>query len=306
MAQPLDMSKIPTPDAVEPLDFETIRARRIARYCQLKEIDVADLSDNDPDVMRIEEQSYNELLLRARINDSIRATMLASAKGAGLDDLAKDPLYGGGTDHELKRLVLDPGDPTAVPPVPPTMELDDAFRARLQLAPQALSVAGPEGAYKVIAMGAHPDVVDVDVTSPSPCEILVQVLHNSSDPDIITKVYAALSPKNVRPIGDRVTVEAAVRETSSAHVRVYVSDGPDLSVLQAAAQARANSIVLPLAAKVLSGAKFMEGDSEAVIKGACVVDGVTACEITSSTGMSSDAKAWWPMTIIVTAVRSSV
>lgn len=293
------MSKITLPDAVEVPDFAATRLAWLTRYAELMEVEVADLDDNDPAVKLCEAGAYIEVLRLDSINAAVRNTMLASAFGAKLDDLGADPLYG-----DTTRLVLDPGDEEAVPPIPPTYESDDDYRERLRLAPAALSVAGPSGAYESLALAAHADVVDVEVSSPDPCEILVEVLHDSDDPDILTDVEAALSDENKRPVGDRVTVQSATKEESTVEITVYVKPGPDLDAVQEASQARVDEIVLPLCAKVGSGATLSEGDENAWL-GACVVEGVTAWEVTASTGMSDPAAAWWPMTITVTAVRSN-
>lgn len=302
MAALLDMSKVPLPDAVTLPEYAALRMEYLTGYATRRGVAVEDLDDNDPAVHVLEEAAYRHLLLIASNNDSIRNTLLTHAHGGALDDLALEPLYGGGT---LARLVIDEGDEDAVPPIPPVMESDDAFRERLRLAPQALSVAGPAGAYEVRARSAHADAVDVRVTSPDPCEILVEVLHNSEDANILAKIEAALSADSVRPLGDRVTVQAAARETSSVDVTVYVPDGPDLAAVQAAAQARVDALVLPLCAKVGSGAFLSEGDPFSWL-GACQVEGVQSWEVTAFTGMSDPAEAWWPMTITVTAVRSNV
>lgn len=295
------MSKIALPDAVEVPEYATLRTAWLARYCELMEIDVEDLDDNDPIVKGLEVGAYMEMRRVASTNDAVRNTMLASATGAGLDDLGADPLYG-----ETPRLVLDEGDPLSVPPVLPTYETDDDYRERLRLAPSEISVAGPVGAYRSIALGAHADVVDIGVTSPDPCWILIEVLYgDDADPDILDIVEAALTPDTVRPVGDRVTVSAAEKEESSVDLTVYVSDGPDLAAVQAASQARIDALILPLCAKVRSGTTLSEGAENAWL-GACVVDGVRSWEVTGSTGMSDPDTAWWPMTITVTAVRSGV
>ncbi|MFN1233522.1 baseplate assembly protein, partial [Enterobacter hormaechei] len=60
-----------------------------------------------------------------RVNDAVRAVFLASARGADLDQL--------GAAFNVSRLVINTGDPDAVPPVDPVCEDDDAFRERIQL-----------------------------------------------------------------------------------------------------------------------------------------------------------------------------
>lgn len=291
----LDMSQIELPDAVEELDYETLRLAWLTDYAARMGVSVSSLDVNDPIVKGLEVGAYREMLVRARINDAVRRTMLASAYGPGLDDLGADPLY------NTPRLILDPGDPDAVPPVPPVKESDDDYRARLALAPAALSVAGPANAYEVRAKGAHGDVVDVAVTSPNPCEILVEVLHNSADPDILTDVADALTANTVRPIGDRVTVVAAIKQTSSIDITVYVGEGPDLAAIEAASQARIDKLIQPIASRVRSAELLSLGDS--LWTGAAIVEGVLGAEVTAQTGMTNPAAAWWPLTINVTGVR---
>jgi phage-related baseplate assembly protein len=294
----LDMSQIPLPNAVEELDYATLRTAWLTRYAELMGLDVEDLDDNDPAVHVCEVGAYREMLRVQSNNDAVRGTMLASATGAQLDDLGADPLY------NTPRLVLDEGDETAVPPVAPTYEDDEDYRERLVLAPAKLSPAGSAGAYKALALAAHDDVVDINVRSPDPCEVIIEVLHDSDDLDILDDVYDALSADTVRPFGDLVTVERADNEESTAAVTVYVPDGPDLATVQAAAQARVNALILPICAKVRSGAVLSrDGDDMTGFLGACMVEGATSWELTSSTGMSNIEAAWWPMTITVTAER---
>ena len=300
MASLLDMSQIPLPATVEELDYATIRDAWLADYAARLGVTVTELNVNDPAIRVLETGAYREMLWRARLNDAVRGVLLASAYGARLDDLGADPLYGGKTP----RLELDPGDPDAVPPVPPVYEPDDDYRARLVLAPAALSVAGPGAAYRVLALSAHADAVDVDVTTPNPSEVLVEVLHDSADPNILTTIDAALNADTVRPITDLVTVQAAVKEPSTLDLTVYVADGPDLSAVQTEAQARVNLILQPIAARVRSGALLSEGGTD-LWKGACMVPGVQSVEETASTGLSNPVAAWWPLTITVTAVRAT-
>ena len=62
-------------------------------------------------------------------------------------------------DMGLERQVLDPGDPAAFPPVPPTLESDDDARLRYYLAPHA-PAAGSRMQYRreVFTLGERPSV----------------------------------------------------------------------------------------------------------------------------------------------------
>ncbi len=62
-------------------------------------------------------------------------------------------------DMGLERQMLDPGDPAAFPPVPPTLESDDDARLRYYLAPHA-PAAGSRMQYRreVFTLGERPAV----------------------------------------------------------------------------------------------------------------------------------------------------
>lgn len=90
-------------------------------------------------------------------------------------------------------------------------ESDDAYRERIQLAPAAFSVAGPEDAYKYHAKSADVSIIDVSVDTPAANEVDVYVLLKGGqlpDSTMINKVEAALNKRDVRPLTDLVTVLA--------------------------------------------------------------------------------------------------
>lgn len=295
----LDMSLFPLPSAVEELDYATLRAAWLADYAERMSLTVSELDDNDPAVRVLETGAYRELLVRQRINDAVRRTLLASAYGRGLDDLGADPLY------NLPRLVLDPGDPSAAPPRPPVLEDDRSYRERLAQAPAALSSAGPAGAYRTLALRAHPGVVDTAVSSPAPCEVLVEILFDATRPgneDTLAAVTAALSDRTKRPIGDRLTVRPAAAEATDIVLKVLVDEGPDLEAVRRASQSKVRDIVLPLAARVRSGLAFSAGGAK-LWRGAAMVAGVVDVQEVSASGQTNPNAAWWPMTITVQAER---
>ena len=141
---PIDLSKLPPPPVVEPLDFEAIRADLladfIARYPEFSAV-----VESEPVLKLFEAWAYRELLLRQRINDAARSVMIATAGGADLEHLAA--LFG------VERL---------------TGEDDHALRYRSQLAIESFSVAGPAGAYMFHGLSASDAIKDLDVTSPAP------------------------------------------------------------------------------------------------------------------------------------------
>ncbi|VFQ42472.1 baseplate assembly protein [Desulfoluna butyratoxydans] len=230
----IDLTRLPAPDVVEELSYETIldqwKATFRDHWGHAEDAPLLDL-ESDPVVKLLEAGAYRELLLRQRINDSARAVMLAYAVGSDLDNLA--------ALTPAVRKVIHPGDPNAVPPVPPVLESDDEFRRRLQMAPESFSVAGPEGAYLYAALKV-PGCRDASVTNPGPCKVEVTVLGregNGTPSDaVVQAVETALADGDVRPLTDEVTVKKATILPYAIHATLAFYDGPDTQVATNAAR----------------------------------------------------------------------
>jgi len=227
----IDLSQLPPPSVIENLDYEAVLAAMLAdlrgRYPAFDA-----LVESDPAYKLLEVCAWRETILRQRINDAARAVMLATASGADLDQLAA--IFG------VERLVVDPGDPDALPPIEPTLESDAALRRRTQLALEGFSTAGPVGAYLFHALGAHGDVLDASVQSPNPGEVLVTVLSRSGDgtpaQEVLDAVEAALSADDVRPLCDTVSVQAPTVAAYTIEATLVFYSGPDKGEVMAAAQ----------------------------------------------------------------------
>lgn len=226
----IDLSQLPPPDVVETLNFEALLADAVAQLVALMPaIEDAVTLESEPLRKLLEVVAYRETLLRARINDASRATMLATATGADLDNLAA--LFG------VQRLVLTAATETAAA----VMEGDDALRARAQLAPEAYTTAGSIGAYRYHALSADARVRDVSVTSPAPGTVRVTVLGRDGDgtppSDLLAAVAAAVSADDVRPLCDSVAIAAPEIVSYSVDATITVGTGPDATVVRAAAEA---------------------------------------------------------------------
>ena len=244
----IDLSLVPPPDVIEPLDYEAILAERKARLLELtpaaqrNELAATLALETEPIVILLQEMAYRELLLRSRINDAARQCFLASARGTNLENLAA--LYG------VARLVIDPGDENALPPVPPTLETDTRLRLRTQLAVEGMSTAGPNESYRYHALSAHGGVEDASVTSPVPGLVLVSILGRTGDglptPEILTAVTARLTAETVRPLTDQVIVQPAeiIPYTVDAHITLY--PGPSSDPVLESARAALNATVTEL------------------------------------------------------------
>jgi phage-related baseplate assembly protein len=237
----IDLSALPPPQAIEPLDFEAV-------LLALR----ADLAARDPDLLPVlslesepinkllEACAYREILLRARVNDAARAVMLAFATGADLEHLGA--LFG------VSRLVVQAADLSTSPPTLEILETDTALRARIQLALEGYTVAGSVGAYEYHARSADGRVIDVDVFAPGTeggytGRVEVTLLSSedaTGEPSggLISIVSAALNADHVRPLTDYVVVQApsaVIEYTVTAALSLYA--GPSSAVVVDAAEA---------------------------------------------------------------------
>lgn len=219
----IDLSLIPAPVIVEPLDYEAILAGRkadlTARGLALDPpIDFGPVLglESEPLTKLLEADSYRELVLRSAFNQRARGGLLAYAVGGDLDNLVAN-----------FDVVREAG------------ESDAALRARTLLAPGGWSTCGPTQAYVFRALSADARVSDVQVSSPTPGQVRVAVL--ASDPtgvaaaDLLAAVDAALSPDDVRPLGDQVVVVSAAVATYDVTATLVVGSGPDGGTVYVAA-----------------------------------------------------------------------
>lgn len=230
----VDLSKLPFPDAVEVLDFETILSEMLADY-QSRDPAYSALVESDPAYKVLEVAAFRELLLRQRVNEAIKAVTLAYANDADLDQIA--------ARYNVERLLIDAGNPDATPPVPPTYESNDSLRRRVQLSFEGFSTAGPEGAYVFHSLGSDARVLDADARSPVPGQVVVAVLSRVGSgvapSDLLAAVNAALSDEDVRPLTDQVLVESAAIVNYAIIAQLTLYPGPDAAVVLNAANAAA-------------------------------------------------------------------
>ncbi|MEG1114356.1 MAG: baseplate J/gp47 family protein, partial [Janthinobacterium sp.] len=207
MSTPIDLTQLPAPSVVEVLDFETILTSRKAHLISLlPEAEHAAVTallelESEPATKLLEENSYQETILRNRVNEAGKAVMLAFALDGDLDQL--------GANVNVARLVITPADPNALPPVAAVMEDNDAYRLRIQEAPAGLSVAGPKASYEFHAGSSDGRVKDASATSPAPASVTVTVLSNDASgiasAELLAAVARALNAEEVRPLGERPT-----------------------------------------------------------------------------------------------------
>jgi phage-related baseplate assembly protein len=234
----IDLASLPAPEVIETLDFESILEAMLSDLRARDEAFSA-VVESDPAYKILEVAAYREMLLRQRVNDAARSVMLAFSAGSDLDHLAA--LFG------VSRLVVDAGNPDAIPPIPPTMESDKRLRYRAQMAFEGLSVAGPVGAYEFHALGASAQVKDVSIQSPAPGRVDVIVLSQAGDgvPDaeLLGVVDGGVNRDDVRPLTDEVAVIAAEIIHYDLTATLILYEEPDASVVLEASRAAAQSHV---------------------------------------------------------------
>lgn len=233
----IDLSQLPAPNVIEPLDFETLLAERkaalIALFDPAQQAAIARTLalESEPLTKFLEESAYRELLWRQRVNEAARAVMLAYAENSDLDVLA--------ANNNTQRLTIRPADNTTLPPTDAVMESDTDLRLRAQQAFEGLSVAGPAGAYTYHGRSADGRIADISVISPAPAYVTVTVLSREGDgtasAELINKVAAALNAEHIRPIGDRVTVQTAQIVPYQIDATLYFYPGPEAEPLMYAA-----------------------------------------------------------------------
>lgn len=201
----LDLSALPAPDVLEPLDFEATYEEGLGVFRDYMGSNWTATLESDPVTKVIEIGAYIKVGNRARVNDGAKALLLAHAIGSDLDQL--------GANYNLKRLVIQAEDLTAVPPVLEIKEKDDPFRERIQLAFEGLTTAGPRNSYILHSRNASGLVADATAESPAPCCVTVTVLSSEGEgeagPELLAVVDAALNDEDVRPLTDWVTVQSA-------------------------------------------------------------------------------------------------
>lgn len=185
----INMSALPAPQAVEELDFETILAEQKAWVInQWPHLAPALELESEPLTVLLQAWSYRELIWRARLNDALKASMLAWAQGDDLLNLA--------AFFDLEKA---------------EGETDDQLRARCTLSLRALSTAGPEDSYRYHAIATDPAAIkDADAHNGGAGVVNVAVLaragNGTPSAALLAKVRTRLNHKTIRPLTDTVNV----------------------------------------------------------------------------------------------------
>ncbi|MFR0674642.1 baseplate J/gp47 family protein [Enterobacterales bacterium AW_CKDN230030176-1A_HGKHYDSX7] len=322
----IDLSLLPPPDVVTTPEFETIYQGMLANFRLLMGDQWTAPLESDPVVKLLEVAVYQKLIGLARVNDAAKASLLAYARGADLDNRAAD--YG------VQRLTLIPADPDAVPPVAAVMESDSALRYRTRLSLEALSVAGSRGAYEYHGLSASASVASVSVDSPRfsgvavpdavraqlpagafvlvcdydaglanplPGDVSLAVLprvdSQESPEHLVDLVQAALSAESVRPITDRPRSQLGQPVDFKVVATLELESGPEPSVVKKAARASLDA--------ALAKARDLEGElSLSAIYAALHVSGVRKVDLVQpANGLECDKRHYPNCTAVELGTR---
>lgn len=222
----IDFSSIPAPEIIEPLDFESILAALLADL-QDRDPGYTEILESDPGVKLLEVCAARELILRQRVNDALRATLLRYATAGDLDNLVA--FYG------VTRL---------------TGETDEALRTRTIERIMGSSTAGGTSWYRYQALTASPLVRDAAISSPAPGQVLINILSTQGDgtasPALLAAVDAVVNSDSVRVLTDAVTVAGATILTVPVTAQVYLYPETPIEVFNGL-QARLRAAFNPLA-----------------------------------------------------------
>lgn len=243
---PIDLSRLPPPEVVEALDYESILAERKAYAISLwppeqqDEVAATLNLESEPMAKLLQENVYREMVWRQRVNEGALAVMLAHARNGDLDQVA--------ARFNVARLQITPGNPAANPPVPPEYEPDEALRERTQMAMEGLSTAGPRNAYVFHARSADGRVADASCDSPAPAEVVVTIQSalgdGAANAELLEIVGAYLSAEDRRPVADRLTVQSAeILPYSVTAVLHLETTGPEAEPIRATAEQRLHQLV---------------------------------------------------------------
>jgi len=221
----IDLKSLPAPTIIEELDYAAIAATYKAKFVSLWEgvrtanpslnlppYDV-EMLETDLAVIATETEGFREVVLRGRINDAIKANLLAFARGSDLDHLA--------TFYDVVRLAG---------------ENDDRLCARVVLAIQGRSTGGTAPRYRSVAMSADVNVEDAIVYTVGRSPVIhVAVFSTSPDglagPDLLATVNAALQADDVRMTNDTIIVATAVRTVINIAADVWLLPDADEATL---------------------------------------------------------------------------
>ncbi|KJY85622.1 baseplate assembly protein [Pseudoalteromonas piscicida] len=202
--QSIDLSTLPAPNILEPLDFESLFQARKQRFIELApEYAEALALESSPLAICLQVESYRELLLRQRVNEAAAANLLATSQGADLEHL--------GAFYGVARL---------------PDEHDETLRMRIRNSTIASSTAGSAAHYRHQAIEAAPGLIkDVSVQSPGDGLVVVTVLakFDADAEQVLAQVKERLFDDSVKMLTDTLEVRLAQPVWVDVEAELYLN-----------------------------------------------------------------------------------
>jgi phage-related baseplate assembly protein len=235
-AETIDLSRLPAPNAIEPLGYATLKSAFMDRFLtvwaaaraidpSLPDYDVETL-ETDPAVITGEAWSFLRLLERARVNDAVRAVLAPLARLADLDNVV--------ARVNIERLTIIEATETA----PAVMESDERLLLRYLLAFSRPAAGARERylfeAYTALPILHHAAVNgravhgrrgDVDIVLAGPDG------RDLTDEEMAI-VRTAVLAEDVKPEAVSVTVLRATRNLYDFAGDILVARGPDAETVR--------------------------------------------------------------------------
>ncbi len=203
----LNLSSLPDPQIIETVSYQSIFDSLRADF-QSRFPSFSALVESDPAIKLLEVAAYREVILRARVNDAFKATLLAYAAAGDLDNLAA--FYG------LTRLAE---------------ETDAELRERTINRIQGSSTAGGGAWYRYQALSADSGVRDARVTSPAAGEVEIALLSKETQ----NLEALGVSPNSLSPAMSALATFYGVTTGTAAGITDDESAAPAIqSVIDAA------------------------------------------------------------------------
>ncbi|QUI60423.1 baseplate J/gp47 family protein [Wolbachia endosymbiont of Spodoptera picta] len=190
---------------IERLNFEEILSRMKEELVKCDASFTA-LVESDPAMKVLEVAAWRELLLRQRINESVKSNLLKFAMGEDLDNLAE--FYGVERQKE---------------------EDDERFRKRIKAKIVGSSTCGSKEYYRYHALSADSRVKDALVESPIPGKVQISILSTQlsttgiASEELLEIVKKQVTRDDIRVLTDTVTVIGCNITEIDIHSRMSIS-----------------------------------------------------------------------------------
>jgi phage-related baseplate assembly protein len=219
----IDLSLLPPPDVVEPIDFEVLLRAMLARLVA-NDPAFAEVLESDPAAKILEAVAYARMLDRQRVNEAARAVMLPYSRRNDLDNL--------GALWDTPRLQVGTAQGGK-----PVMEDDERYRRRIRLAAEAKGAAGSPGGYVFWALTFAPTATDASTVQLSPGSVAITLLGPGPDGQPLAAevetVRRTLSDERTakRPLTDYVSVAPAEVVRYAIEADIWLLPGPDAGLV---------------------------------------------------------------------------